>query len=241
VSEHIWITEEIDGGALGTSDFWLCSVCGASGGPVWYDHQDKPKRAPFLAGPALPLSQNCEEAKKQIAEYRQKEETMKGDTELTYEEVTALKHEAAKHAVKVLNQALDLDYSAINTLFNIRVCCNQDLAWHPTIQVVGDAFSRVGILGILNGLFGIQQDGMGLITAIWGDEDQILRFEYTPDVDWEEYEDEDTTSDLQKFVEDTEYLARESVKEPKNGVVTNRLVEIKETSSDTNSRPKLNT
>lgn len=72
MKKHNWTTEEIDGGNLGSADFWICHDCGASGGPVWYD-QNGPKEQswqPFYAdGSGLKLSDNCDEAKKQIINY----------------------------------------------------------------------------------------------------------------------------------------------------------------------------
>jgi len=59
-------------------------------------------------------------------------------------------------AVDVLNEALSLDSEAINALIKARVKCNEDLSNHPSIQigVNDDGSYRVGLLGIINGLFG---------------------------------------------------------------------------------------
>jgi len=67
------------------------------------------------------------------------------------------------HAVKVLNRALESDPVAIQVLINTRVPCNDKLRRDPTIQVVKD--SMVGLLGIINGLFGTDVDGYGTIAA----------------------------------------------------------------------------
>ncbi len=69
MTAHTWETEEIDGGAVGADDFWICRKCGASGGPVFSQPERLP-RYPFLAGPALPLSTDCGEAAAQIKTYR---------------------------------------------------------------------------------------------------------------------------------------------------------------------------
>ena len=69
---HKWDVEEIDGGPVGCDDFWICHQCGASGGPVWYTESgrgDPPSMGPFLAGPALDLSDDCDEAKQQIQDF----------------------------------------------------------------------------------------------------------------------------------------------------------------------------
>jgi len=54
--------------------FWCCRRCGASGGPSflpWENLEVKaPKWKPFLAGtPLQPVSDNCDEARKQIDEF----------------------------------------------------------------------------------------------------------------------------------------------------------------------------
>lgn len=39
---HTWIVKEINGGVFGSADFWVCSECGAGGGPVgWFRIQAK--------------------------------------------------------------------------------------------------------------------------------------------------------------------------------------------------------
>lgn len=70
--------------------------------------------------------------------------------------------------VALLNDAYSLDPDAINELINTRVKCNLNMANHPTIQVMGNKEQtefKVGIIGILNGIFGIADDGMGAIAS----------------------------------------------------------------------------
>lgn len=93
--------------------------------------------------------------------------------------------------VTLLNEALGLDREAIDTLVGTRVLCNSALASHPTIQVMGSQMTggpqpyRVGLLGVLNGLFGIDDKGFGPIAAVFDDppdpsDDKILtRFQRT--------------------------------------------------------------
>jgi hypothetical protein len=69
---HLWTTEEVDGGPVGKDDFYICQSCGASGGPV-IGNEPPPTMAPFLAGPALQVSVDCNRAKEQIAAYRSDE------------------------------------------------------------------------------------------------------------------------------------------------------------------------
>lgn len=71
---------------------------------------------------------------------------------------------AIDQAIEVLNRALAADPEAIASLLACRVPCNNTLAADPTIQVNGDDMS-IGALGLINGLFGVQTDGWGYITA----------------------------------------------------------------------------
>ena len=65
-----------------------------------------------------------------------------------------------KRAVKVLNEALELDADAITRLVNMRVDCDSSLADHPTIRVsrYGDT-DRIGVLGLINGAIGNSPTG----------------------------------------------------------------------------------
>ena len=65
-------------------------------------------------------------------------------------------------AIEYLNGLLRLDHSAVMGLCEERVQCNSDLAAHPSCQVYAlpnDAGYRVGLLGVLNGLFGTIDGG----------------------------------------------------------------------------------
>lgn len=73
-------------------------------------------------------------------------------------------------AIALLNEAVDLDADAMHRLVNKRVRCNAALADHPAIQVLNSAPSAVGLLGILNGLFGVDERGWGAITAVYDGE-----------------------------------------------------------------------
>ena len=63
--------------------------------------------------------------------------------------------------VAFLNELLRLDRDAVGKLLAARVPCNQAFADHPTVQVAkrGDGTYDVGILGVLNGLFGVFEAG----------------------------------------------------------------------------------
>ena len=70
-------------------------------------------------------------------------------------------------ALEYLNSLIDADREAINELiFNKKVSCNEMLENHPSCQVggkVGDA--TVGLLGILSGLFGVDDNNCGAIAV----------------------------------------------------------------------------
>lgn len=65
--EHTWTVEQVDGGPpIGLGNFWICSACHASGGPVW-SATSPPTFHPFFAdGSGLKVSMDCMEAKAQI-------------------------------------------------------------------------------------------------------------------------------------------------------------------------------
>lgn len=76
------------------------------------------------------------------------------------------------HVLEVLNRLLATDPVATRDLVLLaRVPCNDDLAKDPTIQVRGykvnddDPAYSVGIIGIINGFFGVDEGGWGPITA----------------------------------------------------------------------------
>lgn len=83
----------------------------------------------------------------------------------------------------LLNDMLAADYDCTSSLISQRVQCNDTIANHPTIQVQKykeDEFPKVGLLGFLNGLFGIREDGMGAI-CMEVDNGKILGFKPTPE------------------------------------------------------------
>ena len=66
-----------------------------------------------------------------------------------------------KKAIAVLNDALDRDPRAITQLVNLRVNCNAQLFKHPTIQSsVYSGISKVGVLGLINGVVGNSPSGV---------------------------------------------------------------------------------
>lgn len=82
-----------------------------------------------------------------------------------------------QETVDFLNELLVTDPTAISSLFSVRLACNKKLADHETVQVgaLSKSFFQVGMIGILNGLFGIDKYGWGHISADYED-GKIIRF-----------------------------------------------------------------
>lgn len=64
--------------------------------------------------------------------------------------------------IEFLNGLLAYDRQAVTDLLNARVTANQAMVDHPTVQA-GE--SSIGFLGVLNGLFGVNEVGWGKIQA----------------------------------------------------------------------------
>jgi hypothetical protein len=85
-------------------------------------------------------------------------------------------------AVELLNGMLEADRDAITVLITKRVLCNENLANHPTVQVhdYDNGTPSVGLLGILNGIFGIYDEGKckgsGPIAVVVEEDGTVLRF-----------------------------------------------------------------
>ena len=95
------------------------------------------------------------------------------------------KEELADLLIERLNEITKVDPEAMGRLIAARVPCNEELADHPTVQVraLKGEPPAVGVLGLLNGLVGIIEDGprksYGLITAIVEDDGTCTRFRRT--------------------------------------------------------------
>lgn len=92
--------------------------------------------------------------------------------------------------IRFLNGLVRLDRKAMDRLLAARVPCNTKFAKHPTVQVGckrrGERIweCRVGLLGVLNGLFGIygpnsKRPWFGPIMAVMSDKGRLLRFQRT--------------------------------------------------------------
>jgi len=69
--------------------------------------------------------------------------------------------------VKFLNELVELDPVAINAIFSMHIGCTKAMADHPTVQVgvLAQDYFTVGLIGILNGLFGADEYQWGHISA----------------------------------------------------------------------------
>lgn len=91
-------------------------------------------------------------------------------------------------AIAVLNRALAADPEAIERFISLHVAVNTDLANDPTIQVIGLGEEQSPIpesyvlrpLGLINGLFGVDDRGVGHIAVELDDKGRINRFVRTP-------------------------------------------------------------
>ena len=99
-----------------------------------------------------------------------------------------VEEQGVQNAIDVLNQAVAADPASIQALFAVRHPANAKLIDHPTIQVISERAGEqprvvpdhtVGVMGLINGLFGVGPDGYGKITSIWDDNGNITRFERT--------------------------------------------------------------
>lgn len=81
------------------------------------------------------------------------------------------------YTIRYLNELLEIDRKTISKLFTYRIECNQKLINHPTVQVgLHDKLYKVGLMGILNGLFGTDNNQLGYICMDLDDNNQILQF-----------------------------------------------------------------
>jgi len=76
--------------------------------------------------------------------------------------------------ISFLNSLLRVDHQAVEKLLECRVPCNDCMANHPSVQVQADPSGgnpTVGFLGVLNGIFGADEEGWGQIAVVVDDED----------------------------------------------------------------------
>ena len=86
----------------------------------------------------------------------------------------------AQSLIDFMNELVKLDRDAIHALVETRVICNQELTNHPTVQVSTPAnseISSVGLLGILNGFVGVDDQQWGYIASIYDDDGRLTGFD----------------------------------------------------------------
>lgn len=81
-------------------------------------------------------------------------------------------------AVEYLNSLIACDQHAITSLLEYRVPVRKALADHPTCQavLVAPDEALVGLLGVLNGLFGVDDTGYGAISAVFDEDYRVVEF-----------------------------------------------------------------
>lgn len=86
-------------------------------------------------------------------------------------------------AIEVLNRIHKTDPTVLPELISYRVECNLELADDPTVQVGREkthgVVYKVGLLGIINGLFGVDENGWGFIYANF-EKDELIDFSRKP-------------------------------------------------------------
>ena len=84
-------------------------------------------------------------------------------------------------AVDLLNEMLKADSHATASFIALQTPCNNELAEHPTIQAngYGPTAPSIGPLGVINGLFGVDEKGYGAIAAVYDGENdnrKLIKF-----------------------------------------------------------------
>lgn len=107
--------------------------------------------------------------------------------------------------IAFLNELLKVDSAAVKALIDARVSCNTKLANHPTVQVMQGSHNKehckVGLLGLLNGIFGSfdggPRDKWGCIAVEENRETgEIVRF-FKLENEEDESEDDETEAQLE--------------------------------------------
>lgn len=88
------------------------------------------------------------------------------------------------HALAVLNELVTLDRQTMETLVETRVPCSSGLAHHPTAQVTSGSKledgPHIGLLGVINAIFGADTRCYGYIAADFDDAGKLVQFVRTP-------------------------------------------------------------
>jgi hypothetical protein len=92
-----------------------------------------------------------------------------------------------ENVVVFLNSLLEIDRRAVSKLFDSYVYCNRGMAEHPRVQVRRLKINKyrprdvwkVGVLGLINGLFGVHSNRYGPIARVIRDDGIIKSFVLT--------------------------------------------------------------
>lgn len=92
-----------------------------------------------------------------------------------------VQEELRNDAVRVLNEAFELDKGGLKALFRVKVATNDALSDHPTIQVLERPDNKgtytLGVLGLLNGILGVDENSCGFVAGLFDDEtDELVGF-----------------------------------------------------------------
>lgn len=102
--------------------------------------------------------------------------------------MTEPNREAVNEAIAVLNRIHAADPTVLPALMSYRVRCNEAVADDPSVQVkvvpadqLGkeDGYFEVGLLGIINGIFGVDARSVGFIGAYYDDDHNLTHFDWT--------------------------------------------------------------
>jgi hypothetical protein len=88
-----------------------------------------------------------------------------------------------EEAINILNDILKTDKEAIKKLVEYRVPCNKELMLHKTVQVlcIDGGEPTVGLMGIINGIFGVhERTGCGFIGIEIDEDGDVLQFVQVP-------------------------------------------------------------
>jgi len=122
--------------------------------------------------------------------------------------------EQVRNAIESLNAAFKADPKAIWTLFNVYTTCNEELANHPTIQVItkdveGKEEHTLGLIGLVNGII---EAALGYRICIMTSEPneegqrQLIGFDiYKPESEYVATKDEDEKSSL---IDDSSFIEK---------------------------------
>jgi len=102
------------------------------------------------------------------------------DDDTAHTHAVSTRAKSVEEAVSALNSMLALDRAAIEALVEHRVVCNMALYDHPTAQVAVDTgyhTPRIGLLGVINGIFGCDENLVGFIVAVFDKRGKLVKFE----------------------------------------------------------------